>query len=145
MPIRPLALRRLTPESLHDLLVRLADTEHDARLGDKTVFGRLGDAEYLETLAVLGARVPDERRPRLDRLHVVGKHVEAGPRDLLDRFDVAGKVGSEGFDEDVRCPTNRGAQSAGECEVESEQRRLTWTLSAGSCRQCDPRHHRPSL
>lgn len=93
----------LTPKSLQNLLVGLADTEHDTGLGDQTLLRLLGDPEHLETLSVLGARVPDERRPRLDRLHVMRKDVESGAGDLLDRLDVAGKVGRQGLNEDVRC------------------------------------------
>ncbi len=102
----------LTPKSLQNLLVGLADTEHDTGLGDQTLLRLLGDPEHLETLSVLGARVPDERRPRLDRLHVVRKDVESGAGNLLDRLDVAGKVGRQGLNEDVRC-------SIGICESAS--------------------------
>jgi hypothetical protein len=82
-------------------MVLLADAEHEARLGDEALFGGLGHPQDLERLPEGGARIADERRPRLGCLHVVGVDVEAGPSDELDGGGVASKVAGEGFDEDV--------------------------------------------
>jgi hypothetical protein len=93
------AVRPEILERLPQLLLLLAEAQHDARLGDELGVRLLGDAQHVERLAEVRAAVAHVRRQALGGLDVVREDVEARVCDELDHFRIAGVVADQGFDE----------------------------------------------
>ncbi len=76
------------------LVRRLAEAEHQARLGEHAGPVALGMRKHVERLPVARARVAHRVREPLDRLDVLREHLDAG---IDDRLDVArARPGSPG-------------------------------------------------
>mmetsp|Transcript_23560 Transcript_23560/g.73942 ORF Transcript_23560/g.73942 Transcript_23560/m.73942 type:complete len:259 (-) Transcript_23560:266-1042(-) len=90
--------------ALHDLLPRLAEAEHDARLGVHLRVGLLGALKYRHALGVVRARVAHVALQPLHRLDVVRVDVEARVREAVDGGEVAPKVAHEALHEHAGLP-----------------------------------------
>mmetsp|Transcript_5130 Transcript_5130/g.22907 ORF Transcript_5130/g.22907 Transcript_5130/m.22907 type:complete len:436 (-) Transcript_5130:137-1444(-) len=90
------------PHRLGDLLVALAQSEHDASFGDQTLGSRrLGVPQDAEGLIVPGSRVPHAFLQPLHRLDVVSENVQTRVGEVRHRALVALKVRREALGEDL--------------------------------------------
>lgn len=87
------------PHRLLHLVVRLAQSQHDRRLGDDVGAQALGGLQHGQRLPITRPTISDERGQLLDRFDVVRKNVEAGIDDTCEAVQVAAKVRTEHLDE----------------------------------------------
>lgn len=102
----------LTSKGIHDLLLILTDTEHDAGLRHSHAL-LLGMLEDAQTSPECCPPVPDKRRHGFRGLDVVSVHVKARLRYKRDMVQIAGEVPGESLYENLRGPENQRKREEG--------------------------------
>src|SRR5688572_21025203 len=101
-------------EALLELVVRLAEAEHEARLRDRARRDLLEALEDRERELVAAARVAHLALEAAHDLEVVREDVRAAPGHDIDRVEVAHEVAGEDLDEDRRVARLQLADGAGD-------------------------------
>ena len=89
-------------ERRDDLVVGLAEAEHEARLRQHVGAMPLREREHVERLPVTGTRVAHLARQPLDGLEILREHVDAGVDDGRDVGELAGEIRRQRLDGRLR-------------------------------------------
>lgn len=100
-------------QGFDNLIVRLAESEHDAGLDRNSVPGLRGEPQHLERFPV-GRPGPDFIRQPFDRFNVVIEHRRSGRENGRNRFAAAVEIGGQHLDSGFRQPPVQRMDDGGE-------------------------------